>query len=199
MAAPSPVAAPPPLGSEQRLRELARSAAPLRRVVAALAGRLVASNSWGRLGYVRLGDYARERLGMSTRAAQASARLARELGERPLLREAVHRGDVSISKAEAVLHVATGDSEARWTELARNRDVSVRALRARAKGERAPPEPQPDEPWDSVDLFMMPSRREVLDEALVLARRVLGAQATRWQCLEAISRALPLNTPLCHQ
>src|SRR4029434_6304268 len=47
---------------EVRLAELARSGAPLRRVLAALAGRLVATRAWDRLGYVRLRDYARERL-----------------------------------------------------------------------------------------------------------------------------------------
>ena len=41
---------------ETRLAELARSGAPLRRALAALAGRLVATRAWDRLGYVRLRD-----------------------------------------------------------------------------------------------------------------------------------------------
>src|SRR4029450_3724904 len=52
---------------EVRLAERARSGAPLRRVLAALAGRLVATRAWDRLGYVRLRDYAREQLGLSLR------------------------------------------------------------------------------------------------------------------------------------
>lgn len=39
-----------------------------------------------RLGCSGIGDYARERLGIAPRTAQAMARLARELRERPLLR-----------------------------------------------------------------------------------------------------------------
>src|SRR4029450_6454290 len=54
-------------GVEDRLAELARAGARLRRALAALAGRLVATRAWDRLGYVRLRDYARERLGLSAR------------------------------------------------------------------------------------------------------------------------------------
>jgi len=52
---------------ETRLVQLARSGAPLRRGLAALTGRLVTTRAWDRLGYVRLRDYAIERLGLSAR------------------------------------------------------------------------------------------------------------------------------------
>jgi hypothetical protein len=42
--------------AEVRLASLARSAAPVRRVLAALAGQLVAGKAWDRLGYVRPRD-----------------------------------------------------------------------------------------------------------------------------------------------
>jgi len=51
-----------------------------------------------RLGDSGIGDYARERLGIAARTAQAMARLARGLRDRPLLREAVRRGEVSTRK-----------------------------------------------------------------------------------------------------
>jgi hypothetical protein len=69
---------------EARLIELARSGASLRRVLAALAGRAVATHAWDRLGYVRLRDYAVERLGLSARQVQDLAHVDREL--RRLLR-----------------------------------------------------------------------------------------------------------------
>jgi hypothetical protein len=41
---------------ETRLVLLARSGAPVRRVLAALAGQLVSTRAWDRLGYVRPRD-----------------------------------------------------------------------------------------------------------------------------------------------
>src|SRR5262249_35449858 len=38
-------------------------------------------------GHVSIGDYARERLGLNARTAQKQAKLARDLRERPMLRE----------------------------------------------------------------------------------------------------------------
>ena len=67
------------LGAEQRLAALARAGGPLRRVIAALAGRLVERKAWQRLGYARLFDYARERLGRSARQFQELARVGRQL------------------------------------------------------------------------------------------------------------------------
>ena len=53
-----------------------------------------------RLGFSSIGDYARERLGIAAGTAQKLARLSRALRERPLLWEAVRRGEVSARKAE---------------------------------------------------------------------------------------------------
>ncbi len=79
-----------------------------------------------RLGYSSLGDYARERLGVSPTTARNLAKLARELRARPLLRDAVRGGEVSARKAQTVLPVARGDDEAAWVERARSE--TVRAL-----------------------------------------------------------------------
>src|SRR5512140_1155697 len=72
-----------------------------------------------RLGFSGLGDYARERLGLSGSTAEKLARLARNLSERPLLREAVHSGAVSPRKAETIVAVARGDEEAAWVGRAK--------------------------------------------------------------------------------
>jgi hypothetical protein len=85
-----------------------------------------------RLGYSGIGDYARENLSLAPRTALELAKLARELRERPLLREAVRSGEVSFKKAEAVLPMAKGDAEAFWVAKAR-RDT-VRALGAAVHG-----------------------------------------------------------------
>jgi hypothetical protein len=164
-----------------------------------------------RLGYSGIGDYARERLGIAGRTAQALARLARELRTRPLLREAVRRGEVSTRKAQAVLPAAVGAAEAEW--VGRARAETVRALEeavrrvlgaasdgagARAVGEAAVPESAAerrvagpgnipdDEPWEHLSVPMSPQSRRKVDEAMELAGRLLGPASPRWQRVEAI-------------
>jgi hypothetical protein len=44
---------------------------------------------WEQLGFARLGDYARERPGISLRSAQSDAQVARALRKLPLVREAL--------------------------------------------------------------------------------------------------------------
>jgi hypothetical protein len=135
-----------------------------------------------RLGYSGIGDYAYERLDVQPRTAQAMARLARELRARPLLRAAVHQGEVSTRKAQAVLPLAIGKAEAEW--VARARVETVRALEQAAR-ERAPREGD-DETWERIDLPLTPEQRAVVDEALALAGRVHGGNPPRWKRIEAL-------------
>ena len=97
---------------EARLIELARSGAPLRRAIAALAGRLVATRTWDRLGYVRLRDYAVERLGLSARQVQDLAHVDRELRRLPGIDAAFVAGRLTWTKARLLCRVATPESEA---------------------------------------------------------------------------------------
>src|SRR5438270_7758918 len=83
------------------------------------------------LSYSNIGDYAREELGINASTAVKMARLARRLRDRPLLREAVRRGEVSVRKAETVAPVAVGDDEARW--ILRAKAETVRSLKAAVK------------------------------------------------------------------
>jgi hypothetical protein len=155
-----------------------------------------------RLGYSSVGDYAVERLGIQKSTAEKMARLALALRERPLLREAVWRGEVSARKAEAVLRVARGEAEAEW--VARARVGTVRALGAEARAAEAAAAaaatanapgtstasgdgvPGEDEAWTRVVIPLSPEQRARFDEAVALARKLLGATAPRWQCLEAL-------------
>ena len=103
-----------------RLEALARSDAPVRRVVAALAGRLVAAQGWDRLGYVRLRDYAVERLGLSARQVQDLAHVDRALRELPRVDAAFVAGEITWTKARLLCRVATAEDEAAWLELAKS-------------------------------------------------------------------------------
>jgi hypothetical protein len=147
------------------------------------------------LGYSGIGDYARERLGMAGRTAQAMARLAVELRTCPLLGEAVRRGEVSARKAQAVLPMARGQDEQQW--VARAQTETVRALEAAVRA-AGPADVAEEEGWELVCVPLSPEGRATLDQALELAGRHLGPGAPQWQRLEAICQeylaAHPVDT-----
>ena len=125
------------------------------------------------LKYSNIGDYAREELGINASTAVKMARLARRLRERPLLREAVRRGELSARKAEIIAPVAVGDDEARW--IIRGMAETVRSLKVTVK---APPEPDEEE-WVSLRAEVLPEKWPMLDEGLRLSGVVIGATATK--------------------
>jgi hypothetical protein len=147
-----------------------------------------------RLGFSSVGDYARERLGIPASTAQKMARLARGLRERPLLRAAVWRGEVTARKAETVLPVARGDSEAPW--VARATVETVRALAVGVREALAGAELDEDEPWERISFPISQETRVALDEVLAVAGKLLGATALRWQRLEAICSEFLAAHPL---
>ncbi|MGA8891083.1 MAG: HNH endonuclease signature motif containing protein [Anaeromyxobacteraceae bacterium] len=136
-----------------------------------------------RLVFAGLGDYAREVLGMAPRTALALARLARELQDRPLLREAVRAGRVTPRLAQELLPLARGPAEAEW--VARASSMTVREAREAAR-RRGVPDPLEDDGFERVEFPADAACRERLDEALSLAGEVLGPTAPAWQRLEAI-------------
>jgi hypothetical protein len=136
-----------------------------------------------RLGFSCLGDYSRERLGLSGSTAEKLARLARNLAERPLLREAVLCGAVSPRKAETIVPFARGDEEAAW--VARARVETVRALAAEMRQAVGGDEAE-EEPWERLGLSVRSEARAKLDEALALAGKALGASIPKWRRVEAL-------------
>ncbi len=125
-----------PLDPERRLAELARAGGPLRRVVAALAGRLVARRAWEPLSFRGLGDYARERLGVSARSLQEFARVDARLRELPRLEAALVSGGLPWSKVRLLARFVSVEDEAGWIGVARRVGVRVleRELRAVDRG-----------------------------------------------------------------
>ena len=140
-----------------------------------------------RLGYVCVGDYAREELGVAGRTAQAMVQLSGALRDRPLLRDAVLRGEVSARKALALLPVAVGADEASWVERARSE--TVRGLAEAVKAERGQAEEAgEDEAWERVRLSLSAEQRSTVDRALDLAGKVVDVPASRHQRLEAMAQ-----------
>src|SRR5215218_9184806 len=72
------------------------------------------------------------RCALSPRAAREHVRVARRLGELPLIHEAFARGELSYAKVRAVTRVADEESEEELLELARHMTASQleRAVRA---------------------------------------------------------------------
>ena len=97
-----------------------------RRVLGRLAAAFRKIGGHRRLGFPKLDDYSRERLGLSGRELQSLAAVSVRLGELPSVAEAFERGELSWSQVRLVAAVARPGSEAQWLERARGR--SVRAL-----------------------------------------------------------------------
>lgn len=143
------------------------------------------------LGFSRVRDYAREVLGIRERTTQAMIRLSRELRRRPLLRAAVRSGQVRPRHAQTVLRVAVGDDEAAWVERARHE--TVRSLEAAVR--EALGAADQDEDWVRFRVRLAPEGRELLDEALSVAGRILPG-SSRAERLEAMAQEYVAEHPV---
>lgn len=75
------------------------------------------------LGFVRLGDYVGERLGLGYRTAQELMRAEETLAQLPVAAAAFERGRITSGHVRALTRVATPESERFWVELARRSSV----------------------------------------------------------------------------
>jgi len=187
---------------EDRLRELAGGGGFLRRAFAALAGRLVATRAYERLGYARLGDYARERLGVSARTLQDLARVDSQLGELPRLEAALGSGGLAWSRVRLVARVATPDDERGWIARARTRSVrqlerEVRAVErgALGQGEAGAGGADGVEGDARVRLQVPPSVVFKWHRACRDAQRVAGESVTRATVLEWMTAEVLAGLP----
>ena len=119
---------------ERNIVHLARAAATHERRLAPNLQRLRSRRLYRFLGYVRLGDYLTERLGMSLRRCQSILRLQRVVESVPPLAAALEAGEVSLSKVETLAGVATATTAAFWLDRARR--LSVADLRELTRAAR---------------------------------------------------------------
>src|SRR5207248_9287989 len=129
------------------------------------------------LKYSNIVDYAREELGLNASTAAKQARLARTLRDRPLLREAVRRGEITLRKAETIARVAVGDRQPEW--ILRAKAETVRALA------KAVHPPRDDEDSVSATAAIPAERRPVINEGLRWGGIVLGYRSTKAERVEA--------------
>src|SRR5205085_2565241 len=124
------------------LRRLARQEALCRRVLGRLAWPFLRRRAHVRLGFVRIDDYARERLGLSGRELQGLARVVQRLADLPDIDRAFADGALSWSHLRLLVAVATRETESAW--LARAQRETVRGLDAAIAAARGAT-PDPDE------------------------------------------------------
>jgi hypothetical protein len=175
--------------AEDRLAELAAAVGPLRRVLAAIAERLLASEAWARLGYARAGDYARERAGLSVRQLQELARVHRALAGLPALERALLANELPWSKVRLVARVASAEGEAAW--IARARALPTRRLEGEVRAS-GPPRSEletPDEelPAQRIALRCTPAVAEKWVLARETAERMAGRRLLAGEALELVA------------
>lgn len=100
------------LPAEDPADAFVRSRGPLRRVLTALCERFVSARGREPLGFARLGDWARERVGLSARQVQDLARTGAALERLPLAEAALVSGALPWSKVRLVCRVARPDARA---------------------------------------------------------------------------------------
>jgi hypothetical protein len=166
-------------------------------VLAAIAARLIASRAHERLCYARLGDYARERPGVSARQLQDLARVHHALARLPELERALLGNTLPWSKVRLLARVATPDDEDLW--IARARDVPTRRLEHDVRacaGEDEPDAEGDAQPEATVSLRCTPAVREKWSLVRELAERVAGQRLRSGEALELVAAEICSGIPI---
>jgi hypothetical protein len=190
------------------LRLACRTEAATRRELGDAARAFMRGRGYRRLGFVRLSDYARERLGVSARTLQVAAWLVTRLDALPAVSRAYDRSELSWAQARAICKVAVAADEDRWLEIARHSTVeTLDHLVARARHpDGVPPDPTrvsrpddvpPDPAGEPNEIdgepavrwrFVCPARvRALWRRALELASRAAGEPLAEWRAAEVVA------------
>jgi hypothetical protein len=186
-------------------------------VLAALAARFISIRGWERLGFARLQDYARERLGIAARTVQDLAHTEAALSQHPLLASALVSGRLPWSKIRLVARVVGPENVSGWVSFAEG--ISVRALErevrrvdreslervgAAGSGGRGANRAAVETDEDGAERWLgqwvvVPCARSVQGKwyhARLLARRVAGEPVPPWQCLESVAAEVLSGFPM---
>jgi hypothetical protein len=115
------------------LRRLASQEARCRHVLGTLGRTLLHRHAHEALGFARVDDYARERLGCSGRELQSMATVVAALDALPVLDVAFARGALSWTQLRLLVAVARPETEREWLTLASGRTVRVLEALIRAR------------------------------------------------------------------
>ncbi len=173
---------------ESALVALAQSGGPLRAAIALAAARLVEIRAPEALGYARLADYARERLGQAGRTVYECAQVGAALRRAPRLARALADGELVWTKVRALARLASAEEVEAWLPLtaqhtAASLDREVRRV-AHCAESLADDDHEPREP---IALAVTPRVRGKWHYALSLARNTLAFHASPAVCAEMIA------------
>lgn len=174
------------------LRRLARMGNPLELRISRLLGRMKRLSAFLDLGFVRMTDYAVERLGLSSRRTQVLIQLDEGLRRLPATTRAFEAGHLSHTQVLLLLRIATPETEAAWIDKAATMNVRKFEKEVRRAGtttEREPPGAAADEEAPLAHIsFPAPDRlRGQWDWAVEVFRRTAGAAAPIWQAAEGFA------------
>jgi hypothetical protein len=156
-----------------------------------LAGRLVETRALERLGFARLGDYARERLGLSARKLHELARIDRVLADLPRLEASLRWNVLPWCKIRLIARIATPETVDAWIERARTLPTRAleRAVREQARGTALDLDLAAEDPerqrW--IQLHCSPAVRVKWSLARELAERVAGQRLGNGEALELVA------------
>ena len=170
---------------DHHLRRLASQDARGRLVLGRLAAAFLRRRGREALGFARLDDWARERLGLSGREVESLAGVAWRLARLPLVAATFTRGELSWAHLRLLVRVAAPENQDHWLSLARDR--TVRALEALIRSTN--PAAVDDQPSPTAR-FTLPCPRRVVrlwHRAVELARRMAGATLSHGDAAEAIA------------
>ncbi len=160
----------------------------LRPRLGALAAEINRRRAFEQLGFRSLGDYARERLGVTSRVMREWARVSDLLGGLPCLRAAVLAGEVSWSVARRVVAHVLPEHDGACTASVRGRTVAaVEAMLRAALGDDQGAMPDEKEDRVRITLALCAANAPRWHGAIELARRMAGEALPVWECAEVIA------------
>jgi hypothetical protein len=182
-------------GVDIALRVAYRSEAASRHELGTVARELLRGRGYRRLGFVRLSDYARERLGVSARTLHAAAWVATRLEALPIVAAAFDRSELSWAQVRAVCAVARSEDQEQWLARARASTVEAFERIARAVHPNAAGAADPDHDDGTIDgepamrlRIACPARvRALWRRALELASRIAGEPLAAWRAAEILA------------
>jgi len=108
---------------DRALRSIAKQRAALDAREAAWLREAEEHQIWRNLGMVSALDYMERALGYTPRAAQDRLRVARALGDLPVMTAALADGELAFTAVRELTRVATRVTEVAWVDAARGKNV----------------------------------------------------------------------------
>ncbi|MDQ7827154.1 MAG: hypothetical protein RDV48_30430 [Candidatus Eremiobacteraeota bacterium] len=141
-----------------------------------------------KLGYVRVSDFVREELGISSRSGYELMRNAKALQKLPLIREALEKGLLRKSALRYLFQVVTPETEAQW--LSKAKHSTIREIEEEVKLFKA------GAGETGIDSFVAGDDDEEDTGSLAVSARVPLSLAAKWdRALEVFHRMEEADLP----